>query len=128
MKSFYRHFNRMHLYVFLGFYLLFAGLTLFALARQSKSDWRSNWNTAATIGAITGPFTGAIARQFQGCCLGFSLKLFPYCAAFLVGGITLQLVPLPFRSLERPTRMLLWCVGLFGWFAGGPLSFIHAFS
>jgi hypothetical protein len=39
-----------------------------------------------------------------------------------------QLVPIPIRSIERPVRLLAWCIGLFGWFAGGVISFAHALS
>lgn len=128
MKNIFRHFSRTHLHVFLGFYLAFGALTFFALWEQSPSDWRENWNVAATVGCLSGPFTGAIARQFQGCCLEFSLGLLPYCAAFLLGGFAFQVVPIPFRSIERPARLVMWCIGLFGWFGGGMASFAHALS
>ena len=77
MKNVFQHFSLKHGYVFLGFYLAFASLTLFVLSRQSASDWRDNWNVAATVGSLSGPFTGAIARGFQKCCWQFSLTLFP---------------------------------------------------
>jgi hypothetical protein len=130
MKRVLQHFSRKHLYVFLGFYLVFAGFTLFVLSRQSASDWRENWNVAATIGSVSGPFTGAIARHFQPCCWRFSVGLFPCCAAFLLGGIVLQCValPLPWPSVERSLRLVAWIIGLLVWFGGALVSFGHALS
>jgi len=102
MKRVFRHFSRAHLYIFFGFYLAFAGFTFLVLTRQSESDWRENWNMAATIGAVSGQLTGAIARQFQSCCWQLSLSLLPCCGAFLLAGFVFQLVPIPIRSIERP--------------------------
>jgi len=128
MRHVLRHFTPKHLYVFLGFYAAFAGLTLFVLSRQSESDWHDNWNTAATIGSFSGPFTGAIARHFQSCCWKFSVGLFPYCAAFLLGGVVFQFVPIAWPSVERKIRLVAWIAGLLGWFGGGVISFGHALS
>lgn len=128
MRSMFRHFSRKHLYIFLIVYALFAALTLFALSRQSSSDWRENWNVAATVGSFLGPFTGAIARHFQGCCWEFSLTLLPYCGGFLLIGMVFQMVPIPWRSVERPMRLVMWSVGMLGWFGGGVISFAHALS
>src|SRR5690349_2831639 len=112
------HFTRTHLYIFAGLYLAFAALTLFTLTRQTPSDWRENWNTASTLGTISGPFSGAIARQLQSCCLQFSLPLLPCCAGFLVGGIAFQFIPHPWPSIERPLRFTIWSLGLLGWLGG----------
>lgn len=125
--TFARSFDRGHLTIFLVLYALFAGLTLLVLWQQSPSDWKGNWNTAATLGAVTGPFTGAIARHFQGCCLKASLSLFPYCLIFLLGGAALQLIP-RHTGAWRPIRLSLWTLGLLGWFGGSLVSFLHAFS
>jgi hypothetical protein len=127
MKRNFQYFSRKHLHVFLGFYLVFAGFTLFVLSRQSASDWRDNWNVTATVGSLSGPFTGAIARHFQSCCWKFSVGLFPCCAALLLGGVVFQFVPLPWPSGER-LRLAAWIVGLLGWFGGGVVSFGHALS
>jgi hypothetical protein len=114
----------------LGFYLVFAGLTLLALLPGNLSGHGDSLDrtVAAAIGAFSGPFTGAIARGFQSCCWRFALSLFPVCGAILGGGLLFQLVPIPFRRIERPIRISTWCVGLFGWFAGVPVSFLHALS
>src|SRR5580765_3507004 len=125
MKHLLRYFNRKHLYLIFCFYLAFAGVTFPVLSQQSKSDWRDNWNTLATLGVISGPFTGAIARHFQSCCSQFSFALFPYCAALLVGGMGFQLVPLSPKAKEGFFRLVVWCVGLLAWFGGGVVSFGH---
>lgn len=128
MKSRRTRFTRAHLYIFVSFYLAFAGFTAWVLSRQSESDRRENWNVAATLGTVSGPFTGAIARRFQSCCWKFSLSIFPYCAAVLAVGVMSQLVPMPAPSIEKPLRLTLWSLGLLGWFAGAVVSFGHALS
>jgi hypothetical protein len=82
----------------------------------------------ATVGAISGPFTGAIARNSQSCCLQFSRSLLPYCGSFLGAGVLFQLVPLPFQRFASGIRLTVWCVGLLGWFGGALVSFAHALS
>jgi hypothetical protein len=126
MKRF-AHFERRHGWIFLGFYLVSAALSLLVLLPGSISghgDTLARSLTAA-VGAFTGPFAGAIARGFQRCCWEFSLGLFPYCGAFLAGALILQIVPLPARH-QRAVRLTAWCIGLAGWFAGIPVSFLHA--
>jgi len=128
MKRLFRHFNRTHLYLFLGFYIVFAALTFFVLNAGTPSDRRETPFFWATLGVVSGPFTGTIARHFQSCCLQFSWGLFPYCAGFLCAGVVFQMVPFPFQRFERGIRLAMWCIGLFGWFAGVPVSFLHALS
>src|SRR4051812_25364098 len=96
MQRLFHNFNRVHLYVFLGFYFAFAALTFFILNAGSESDRCESQIAAATLGTVSGPFTGAIARHFQSCCWQFSLTLFPYCALFLAAGVIAQIIPLPF--------------------------------
>jgi hypothetical protein len=128
VQHLFRNFSRAHLYLFIGFYVAFAVLTFLALNAGTESDRRQNQIVTATIGAVSGPFTGAIARQFQSCCWKFSLAVFPYSALILGAGVICQIIPLPFRRLERAVRLTLWCIGLLGWFGGALLSFAHALS
>ncbi len=123
-----RKFTRTHLRIFLGLYLLFAVLTVLILIRQSEGDQRSNWNVAATVGVVTGPFAGAIARNLQACCLSFSVNLLPYAAAVPIAGVLLQFVPLPSQRFQVTFRIAVWCLGWLGWFASAILSFAHALS
>jgi hypothetical protein len=81
-----------------------------------------------TLGTILGPMTGAISRDCQSCCLNFSLSLLPYCAAFLIVGTIPLLIKFPFRLGAAALRMILWTVGVLGWFLGGILSFAHALN
>ena len=128
MKDIFQHFSRKHGYVFLAFYLALACWTFFVLSRQSASDWRDNWNAAATVGSLSGPFTGAIARHFQSCCWQWSVTLLPYCAAFLLGGFAFQFVPIRWEAGQRTLRLVVWSIGLLGWFGGGVVSLGHALS
>lgn len=128
MRRPFQHFSRSHLYVFLVFYLAFAALTFFVLNSGSVSDRRENAIAPATIGVVSGPFTGAIARHFQSCCVQFSLSILPWCAFVLGTGVLFQIVPLPFQRFAQATRLTLWCLGLLGWFGGALVSFLHALS
>jgi hypothetical protein len=80
------------------------------------------------VGTITGPFTGAMSRGFQSCCLRFSLTLMAYCAPFLLIGLAVQFIRLPERKWPRVLRMSVWIGGWLVWFLGGILSFGHALS
>lgn len=120
--------RKTHLRIFVGFYLVFAVMTFLVLSQGNGSDRRSNAVAAATLGAVSGPLTGAIARNFQSCCLRFSLAVLPYSALALGIGFLLQIIPLPIGRAEKPVRLALWCIGVLGWFGGGMVSFGHALS
>lgn len=128
MARFFQRMGWVHGYLFLGFYGVFATLTFLVLNAGSASDRRENWIWAATVGCVSGPFTGAIARHFQSCCLEFSLSVLPYCSLLLGMGVLMQFVPLPFQRFERGVRLTCWCLGLLGWFGGILVSFAHALS
>jgi hypothetical protein len=128
MKRFTANFRKVHLVIFLGFNLVFSTLTLWAMVHQSPSDWRENQNFTATALAVSGPFTGAIARPTQTDCRQFGWKLLPYCAAGLLWAVGWQCVPLPFQRGANAFRLIMWGLGLAGWFAGTVLSLMFALS
>lgn len=128
MRHPFRHFTRTHLFILLGFYIVFAALTALVLNLQSESDRREAPIVSATLGSISGPFTGAIARHYQSCCWDFSMSIFPYSAALLGIGVLAQIVAMPWKCCERTMRLTAWCLGLLGWFGGIVLSFGHALS
>lgn len=123
-----QNWKRSHLWIFIGFYIAFAGLTLLVLQAGSASDRRENWIAAAVVGSVTGPFTGAIARHLQPCCVQFAWAVFPYSFAALSAGALCQVIPLPLKRFAQATRLSLWCVGLLGWFGGAVISFGHSLS
>jgi hypothetical protein len=128
MSPFTSNFTKVHLKILLGFVVAFTWLSIWWLSQQSTGDQRDNWNVATVILTWTGPFAGAIARHLQSCCFKFSLSLLPFCAAFLLGGVVCQIVALPLEHGQRGFRLVTWTVGLLGWFAGAPISFLHALS
>ena len=128
MSIFTNQFRRVHFYILLAFAVAFSALTLWVLTRQSPSDWRHNHNYAATALTVLGPFTGAIARPSQKSCLRFAWGLFPYCAGILSVGAILQFVRLPFSRGAKASQMVVWVIGLLGWFGGGVLSLLFALS
>ena len=121
--------KRTHVSVFALMLVVFMALTFLITNAGVDDGPEHNFRVfLATVGTITGPLTGAIARGFQGCCLRFSLTVMAYCAPFLFIGWAAQLVPLPDRKGLRVTRMCVWTVGWLVWFMGGILSFGHALS
>jgi hypothetical protein len=112
LQRLFPYFTRLHGKIFLWFYLVFAILTLLVLLAGSLSGHGDSLgrSVAVSIGAVSGPFTEAIARGFQSCCWRFSLNAFPFSGAVFGGGHLFQLVPRPLRRMERPIRISMWCV------------------
>jgi len=122
------HFFRWHAWTAAAVWLLFTGFTfLIVMSGLDKSRERPRTVAATTAGTVLGPMTGAISRDFQGCCTEFSLLLLPWCGGGLVIGALLQLV-IPPRGWWRPIRAIAWVGGLLVWFGGGIVSFAHALS
>ena len=130
MKSAFRRFTKPHFWILLGFYIAFAGLSLLLLLPGSLSGHGDTLprSLTAAVASFSGPFTGAIARGFQSCCLKFSIGLCPYCGSILGIGLVFQFIPLPFGRFERGFRLAMWSLGLLGWFGGVLVSFAHALS
>ncbi|MFA6242287.1 MAG: hypothetical protein WC655_15240 [Candidatus Hydrogenedentales bacterium] len=128
MRFFENNFGRRHVYVFMAMWLAFTVLTyLGADAGADKSEHSQRvWKTTAS--AITGPIAGAVVRDFQGCCLGFSISLLPFCGGALLIGALVQVIRLPFGTFSGAVRVTAWSLGLLLWFLGIPVSFLHAFS
>jgi hypothetical protein len=118
-------FSRTHWFVVSGLLLVFTGLTLAACLDGSASDLRERHILAATMGTITGPFTGAIARPSQSSCLRCGWELLPYCGGILAAAFCLQMFP---SFLRRGARLSCWVLGWLAWFGGGVLSLMYAFS
>jgi len=127
MRYFRNNLTKAHVIVFA---CLLAAFTLLTFsATNAGVDKGSEHNTRvlqATVGAITGPLVGAIARGFQGCCLKFSLTIMAYCAPVLVVGLLMPCMRPADRKWIRVMRMGLWTLGWLAWFMGGMLSFGHA--
>jgi hypothetical protein len=101
-------------------------LTYLAVSSGSPDDLRGRPVILTTLATITGPFTGAIARHGQACCLGFSLMLAAVCGPILALGLISQVIPLPFRRGQTVVRLVLWTLAWFVWLLGGLASFVHA--
>jgi hypothetical protein len=122
-------FSRWHAWVAVALWLGFSGLTLFiVLAGLDHATQRPKTVAATTAGTVLGPMTGAICRDFQGCCLRNSLMLMPYCLAGLGAGVVVQLAVAGTGSFTRGVRVIAWVFGLIVWFGGGIVSFGHALS
>ena len=120
--------SRARRHILLGLLLPFTGLTYLAVSSGSPGDVRDRPVVLTTLATIAGPFTGAIARNGQGCCLRVSLKLAVLRGPVLALGILAQLVPMPFRRGREAARLALWTLGWLAWLLGGPVSFLHALT
>jgi hypothetical protein len=128
MRNLRDSFTKIHGLIALGLLVVFAALTLFACLDGSESDLRERHIASATLGAFSGPFTGALARPSQSSCWRCGWLLLPYCAGSLLAGFICQMIPLPFRRGASALRIGAWTFGLLGWFGGGTLSLLYAFS
>lgn len=121
-------FGKSYLLALTGIWASFTVLTY--LATQAGIDRGSDHDrlvALTTCCSFLGPMTGAMSRNWQGCCLANSLGLLPYCGALLGVGMVPQFLPSSLRGV-RAIRMSLWIMGWFGWFAGGPISLLHALN
>ena len=103
-------------------FIVFATLNFVAATRSEGVGT----GIATAVGTIAGPMTGAIARDFQGCCLNASLGLLPFALPFLGLAVGSQV-----RGAARgqsKVRAALWSIGWFGWFGAGIVSFGHALT
>lgn len=122
-------FSRWHAWVALSLWLAFSGLTLFiVLNALDRAADKPRTVAATTAATVLGPMTGAVSRDFQGCCLKASLSLLPYCLGALLIGLAVQLVIPPRRWVTKTVRVLFWSGGWFVYFGGGIVSFAHALS
>lgn len=118
MKPLLARYPPAQLYILLGFIVVFSGFTGWLLWHQSPSDWRDNHNWTAILLAVSGPFTGALARPTESDCWRMALKLFWFC---LPGVLLAIVVPwLPWRRCSETgsgIRRLGSSVGAFGFWA-----------
>jgi len=99
MEHLKNNFTKIHLTIFISIIGIFTILTF--LASNAGIDNGGNHNIRVfqtTIGVITGPMTGAIARGFQGCCTRASLLIMKFCAPFLIFCVIVQFIKLPEKN------------------------------
>lgn len=120
---------RWHAWVAVGLWLAFSVLNLtVVLVAADRAAERPRTVIATTAATLLGPMPGAVCRDFQGCCLDFSLSLLPYCLGGLLAGLAVQLIVPPRGRLAGAARVGSWIIGLVAWFGGGIVSFAHALS
>jgi hypothetical protein len=119
--------NRFHLLIFVMLFIAFTFLTAISLnggLDQGPDHRRMLIKTTALT--VTGPMTGAIARDFQSCCFNFSLAILPYSGAALLLGFFIQVISFSHESKIWGFKYIAWALGWLLWFGGGILSFAHA--
>ena len=121
--------SRWHAWVAVIVWLAFSVLTLMiVLSALDRATEKPGTVAATTAATILGPMTGAVSRDFQGCCLKNSLALLPYCLGALLVGLAVQLLVPPRGWLTGTVRVIAWTMGLVVWFGGGIASFAHALT
>lgn len=128
-RLFCNNFTRWHVLAFAIVWLAFTAWTY--LMTDANLDQGPDHSTNVVMAAafsFIGPLNGAMIRDWQGCCLRFSLEVFPYAAAMLGLGVLVMFIRLPRGWIATTVRMILWIVGWSAWFFGGIVSFAHAFS
>lgn len=128
MRIFQSNFTRTHAFIAAGFLGAFTALTMYACSQGTPSDLSDRHSLTAALGTASGPFVGALARPHEPSCLKFGWTLLPYCGGILLASALFQFFKLPFRWGAKALRIVVWVLGLLGWFFGGTLSLTYAFN
>jgi hypothetical protein len=121
------HFTRTHRTIFLVLWSIVATLTFLVPAMNvPRGPDGYGQVLLATLGTLAGPMPGALSRGCQSCCLRFSLSLFPYAGTALLVVVVPQFMPWAPGRVGHAARLVLWTLGLLGWFGSGIVSFGHA--
>lgn len=128
MNIYENNFSNKHFFILLAIWTFFTIANFAILCAALDGQNKYIYTLLTTAATITGPLTGAIARQWQSCCTEFSLKIMMFCAPVLLFGTIFQLIKLPFEKFAGAIRLFLWIVCILIWFLGGILSFGHALS
>jgi hypothetical protein len=129
LKYIKNYLTKSHIFLFLAMLIVFMIWTFLIVdGGLDKGEGHRERVLLTTVGTIAGPFTGAISRNFQGCCLQFSLFLAACCAPILLIGLAVQFLGPTGGKLLCVMRMMLWILGWLAWFMGGIVSFLHALS
>ena len=78
------------------------------------------------LALFVGPFTGAALRNWQGCCLHFSVSVAACLVPFLALGFSARFIP--WFAKHALLRGILSWGGLTLWCLGAPISCMHALS
>jgi hypothetical protein len=113
---------------FLALLIVFSALTYAITSAGSPSDLAERPRALTTLSTVTGPFTGAIARNGQSCCLAFSTRLALWLSPALAVALLARLFLGGRRGVAGAMGVILWTLGWFVWLAGGVVSFGHAFG
>lgn len=113
---------------FLGLLVVFSALTFAVTSTGSASDVARRPRALTTLLTVTGPFTGAIARGGQSCCLEASTRLAMWLAPALAVALLARLSLGGRGGVAGAMGVGLWTLGWFAWLAGGIVSFGHAFG
>jgi len=105
---------------FLWIYIIFTGIIAFvAYAGLDKGPRHTTLVIKTTLCSIAGPMTGAVARDYQSCCLKASQDMMKMALPILFLGLTACFfIPPSKRWLERTTWVFSWIV----WFFFGAFS------
>jgi hypothetical protein len=128
MNLFKNNLSKWHLKTFLFIYIVFTiiigSIAAGGIDKHISDYTKLVWLT--TAGSITGPMVGAISRDFQGCCLNWSLKTITIAAPILFLGILMQFINFPDKKWIHRIAKVSWVFAWVSWFLLGISTFGHA--
>ncbi len=119
-------------WILLGLYSLFTLLTFGAVISAQSAGTGEPTSYAlqrialTAVAPLSGPFIGAIARDWQSCCAANSWSLLPVAGAALAVACLVQFLPLGAGRAWDRLRPSCWTAGWLIWFGSGIFSLGHA--
>jgi hypothetical protein len=121
-------FRQVHLFTLLAFDQVYGWLTFLAISPGDWVTWHSHpFRGILFVFLITfcGPFSTAIYQPYPEH-WKTAWGLFPFCLAILLWGIFCQMVRLPFQRDPQRVAIVMFVIGLLGWFNGALFSLLMA--
>jgi len=124
----FENFTRIHGYVTGGLLAIFVLLSVLCCLVESVPRQSVGHTVVVTLGILSGPFAGGLARPEEPDPWGTARLLFPYSAPFLVFALLCQVLPLPFKRGATTFRVVTWFIGLVVWLGAAILALLNAYD
>jgi hypothetical protein len=128
MPRLFRNFTRIHGYVTGGVLAVFFLLSILCCLFASVPRQSAGHTIVVTLGIVTGPFAGGLARSEEPDRWGTARLLLPFSAPFLAVALLCQVLPLPFQRGATAFRVVTWFIGLVVWLGAAILSLLNAYD
>ena len=128
MSRLFKNFTRIHGYVTGGLLAVFVLLSVLCCLVESVPRQSASHTVVVTLGILSGPFAGGLARPEEPYRWDTARLLLPYSAPFLVLALLCQVLPLPFQRGATAFRVVTWFIGLVVWLGAAILSLLNAYD